>query len=75
MEGYADCMLHILYAAMEKLLSNLKWNVCFWAENASFLRKMLRLEQKRQKKTLDFYVNRIYTEKAEWSKVGRNPLI
>ena len=49
MEGYADCMLHILYAAMEKLLSNLKWNVCFWAENASFLRKMLCLEQNDKK--------------------------
>jgi hypothetical protein len=38
-------------------------------KNASFLRKLLSLAQKRQKKTLDFYVNRIYTEKAKWSEV------
>lgn len=38
-------------------------------KNASFLRKLLSLEQKRQKKILDFYVNRIYTEKAKWSEV------
>lgn len=39
-------------------------------KNASFSRKMRSLEQKRQKKTLDFYVNKIYTEKAKWSEVG-----
>ena len=38
-------------------------------KNASFLRKLRSLKQKEQKKTLDFYVNRIYTEKAQWSEV------
>ena len=73
MEGYADCMLHILYAAMEKLLSNLKWNVCFWAENASFLRKMLCLEQKRQKKLLIFMSTGFILKKLSGAKWGEIP--
>ena len=41
-------------------------------ENASFSGKMRCLRQKRQKKTLAFYVNRIYTEDhsgAKWSEI------
>jgi len=45
------------------------WNKRFREEYASFLKKSLFLEQKRQKKTLAFYVNRPYTGEAEWSEV------
>ncbi len=39
MEGYADCISHILYAAMEKLHSNPKWNVCFLDGKCKFLKE------------------------------------
>ena len=69
MEGDAESILDILYKRGKIFDEKMEWNVCFKAENASFSIKSLFLKQKRQKKTLAFYVGRPYTEKAWWSKV------